>query len=91
MDNLNWRFEQDAAGRGMVRHHAPPRFVAYWTSGPDGPPLSVPCWRDAGGGGEDSLHIFGFQWIDRRPDPATFQRLMREAAAFLDAWIAGRL
>ena len=25
MDSLNWRFERDAEGRGMVTHPAPPR------------------------------------------------------------------
>jgi len=93
VDKLNWRFEQDEAGRGVVRHHAPPRFVAHWTSGVDGLPASpVPCWHEAGSGdGEDSLHIFGFRWIDRRPDFAAFDRLMQDAATAIDAWIASRL
>ncbi len=79
MDNSNWCFERDAEGHGVVKHaprHAPP----------------VQCWKDAGSGDvEDSLHIFGFQWIDRRPDFADFDRLMQEAATAIDAWIANRL
>ena len=47
--------------------------------------------RRGSGDGEDSLHIFGFQWIDRRPDFAAFDRLMQEAATAIDAWIASRL
>ena len=93
MDNSNWIFEQDAAGRAVVKHLAPPRFAAHWTSGADGAPASpAPCWKDKGSGGdEDSLHIFAFQWIDRRPDFAAFDRLMQDAATAIDAWIASRL
>jgi len=93
VDSLNWCFERDAEGRGVVKHHAPPRFVAYWTSGAgEVPAPPAPCWKDAGSGdGEDSLHIFGFQWIDRRPDFAAFDRLMQDAATAIDAWIASRL
>jgi len=77
----------------VVRHDAPPRFAAYWTSSADEAPAPpVPCWKDPGsGGGEDGLHIFGFQWIDRRPDFAAFDRLMQDAATAIDAWIASRL
>jgi hypothetical protein len=90
---LNWHFEQDAAGHGVVRHDAPPRFTAHWTSGADGAHASsVPCWHEAGsGGGEDSLHIFGFQWIDHPPGFPAFDRLMQDAAKAIDAWIASRL
>lgn len=93
MDNLNWRFEQDAEGRGVVRHHAPPRFVAHWTSGAAGAPAPfVQCWKDEGsGGGEDSLRVFRFQWIDSPPDAETFERLMQDTAKAIDAWIASRL
>jgi hypothetical protein len=93
VDNLNWHFERDAEGRNVVKHHAPPRFVAHWTSGTGEettPP--VPCWKHAGSGdGGDSLHIYGFQWIDRRPGFEDFDRIMREAATAIDAWIASRL
>lgn len=57
------------------------------------PPLAG-CFhaRGAGSGdGEDSLHIFGFQWIDRRPDFVAFDSLMQEAATAIDPWIASRL
>jgi hypothetical protein len=93
VDSLNWRFERDTEGRGMVTHQAPPRFVAYWTSGAgEVPAPPAPCWHDTGSGdGEDGIHIFGFQWIDRRPDFAAFDRLMQDAAKAIDAWIASRL
>lgn len=93
MDNLNWRCERDAEGRGVVRHHATPRFVAHWTSGAgEVPAPPAPCWKDQGSGsGEDSLRVFRFQWIDRPPDATTFDRLMRDAAKAIDAWIASRL
>jgi len=88
-----WSLEQDAAGRSVVRHHAPPRFTATWTSGADGAPApGVPCWHDPGSGdGSDSLHIFGIQWRDRRPDAQAFDRLMQAAAKAIDGWIASRL
>lgn len=93
MDNLNWRFEQDAERHSVIRHRVPPRFTAHWASGADALPApSVPCWNDPGSGGaDDRLCLFGFQWIDRRPDPGEFERLMRAAAAVIDAWIASRL
>jgi len=77
----------------VVLYHVPPRFVAYWTSGAgEVPAPPIQCWKDAGSGdGEDSLQIFGFQWIDCRPDFAAFDRLMQEAATAIDAWIASRL
>ena len=89
----DWSHEQETAGRSVVRHHAPPRFTAYWTSGADGAPApGVPCWHDAGSDdGADSLHIFGIQWHDRRPDAETFDRLMQEAAKAIDDWIASLL
>lgn len=89
----DWSLEQDAAGRGVVRHHTPPRFTATWTSGDAGlAGTDGPCWSDAGrGDGEDSLHIFGFRWIDRAPDDTTFERLMQAAARVIDAWITSRL
>jgi len=92
VDSLNWRFERDAEGRGMVTHQAPPRFIAYWTSGAgEMPAPPVQCWKDTGSGGEDSLNIFGFQWIDPRPDFTAFDRIMQDAAKAIDAWIASRL
>jgi len=55
------------------------------------PAPPVQCWKDTGSGGEDSLNIFGFQWIDPRPDFAAFDRIMQDAAKAIDAWIASRL
>ncbi len=88
-----WSLEQNAAGRGVVKHYATPRFTAKWTSGTAKGAASLePCWSDAGSGdGADSLHIFGFQWSDPRPDFAAFDRLMLDAAKVIDAWIASRL
>jgi len=73
----------------MVTHQAPPRFVAYWTTGAGEMPAL--CWHDTGSGGEDRLNIFGFQWIDPRPDFAAFDRIMQDSAKAIDAWIASRL
>ena len=89
----DWSLEQDAAGRDVVRHHAPPRFTARWTSGGgDLAGIDGPCWSDAGSGdGADSLQLFGFQWIDSAPDATTFERLMQTTAKVIDAWIASRL
>jgi len=89
----DWSVRRDAEGLGVVKHYATPRFVAHWTSGADEVPAPpAPCWKDAGSGdGEDSLTIFGFQWIDRRPDFAGFDRLMQDAAKAIDTWIASRL
>ena len=93
MDNLNWSFERDAEGRSVVKHHAPPRFSAYWTSNAgEVPALPVQCWHDTGSGdGEDSLHIYGFRWIDCPPNFVTFDRLMKDATTAIDEWIANRL
>ena len=89
----DWSVRRDAEGLGVVKHYAPPRFVAHWTSGADEVPAPpAPCWKDAGSGdGEDSLTLFGFQWIGPRPDFAGFDRLMQDAAKAIDTWIASRL
>lgn len=88
----DWSLEQDAAGRGVVKHHATPRFSALWTSGPAtrAAPLES-FWSDAGSGGDDRLYLFGFQWSDPLPDFAGFDGLMQEAAKVIDAWIESRL
>ena len=85
-----WSFEQDTAGRSVVHHNAAPRFTALWTSGDDDlPGTDELIWSDPGSGdGTDSLHVFGFEWHDREPDPVSFERLMQEAAKAIDAWIA---
>jgi hypothetical protein len=87
-----WNFEQDAAGRSVIKHNALPRFCAYWTSGAakEAAPLE-PCWRDAGSSEDDCLHLYGFKWIDTPPDAPAFDRLMQEAAKVIDAWIVNRL
>lgn len=87
-----WNFEQDEAGRSVIRHSAPPRFCAYWTSGAaqDAAPLE-PYWTDAGSGADDALHLYGLQWIDAPPDAETAARLMRETAAVIDEWIVKQM
>jgi hypothetical protein len=87
-----WSFEQDAAGRSVIRHNGLPRFCAYWTSGTakEAAPFEV-CWTDSGSSEDDCLHLYGFQWIDSRPDSLAFDRLMQEAAKVIDAWIVSRL
>ena len=87
-----WSLEQDAAGRGVVKHHATPRFSALWTSCAAieaAPPEAD--WSDAGSGEDDRLHLFGFAWSDPLPDAEGFERLMQEAAKAIDAWIESRL
>lgn len=88
-----WTLEEDAAGRSVICHRAPPRFTAFWTSGADErAALDVEAWHDPDAFDDDArLCLYGFQWQDERPDPETFARLMREAVAFLDEWIAGQL
>lgn len=81
-----------AAGTGRIQHHHTPRFTAGWTSGEaDRARIEGPCWTSPGSGLDDALHLFGWTWIDPRPAPATFERLMEQAAAALDDWIAERL
>jgi hypothetical protein len=87
-----WSFEQDEDGRGILKHNALPRFSAHWTSGAVKLPTPLePCWSDLGSGEDDRLHIYGFQWLDGRPDAEAFNRLMQAAAKVIDAWIASRL
>ena len=87
-----WSFEEDAGGRSVLKHKALPRFSAHWTSGTaKEAALLDPCWSDAGSGEDDQLHLYGFQWIDTRPDDKAFDLLMQEAAKALDAWIASSL
>jgi hypothetical protein len=39
-----------------------------------------PVWSDPGsGGGEDTIHLYGFAWSRGAPDQETFEALMREA------------
>jgi hypothetical protein len=90
--SADWSLEQDAAGRGVVRHNALPSFSALWTSGTatGAAPLEA-YWSDAGSGGDDRLYLFGFAWIDPLPDFAGFDGLMQEAVKVIDAWIESRL
>ena len=88
-----WTLEEDAAGRSVVRHHAPPRFTAFWASGADDRAAhDLEAWHDTDNPDDDArLCLYGFQWMDEPPAPEAFAPLMREACAFLDAWIAERL
>ena len=88
----DWSLEQDEAGRGVVRHNARPRFTGHWTSGTatGAVPLGL-FWSEAGSGGDDRLHLFGFRWSDPHPDAEAFERLMQEAAKVIDAWIESLL
>jgi len=88
----HWSFEQDATGRGVIKHNALPRFCAYWTSGAaeEAAPLE-PFWKDTNSNEDDCLYLYGFQWIDSQPDSMTFERLMQEAIKAIDEWIVSRL
>jgi hypothetical protein len=87
-----WNIEQDAAGRSTIKHSAAPRFTAEWTSGEaDLSANEGLFWQDeASGSGEDCITLHSFQWLDKAPDQATFNRLMQHAALFIDDWIAKR-
>jgi hypothetical protein len=87
-----WSIEQNSAGRSTVKHHAAPRFSAEWTTGEaDLTAIDGLFWQDDGSGDDDRLTLHGFQWIDNPPDQATFERLMKQAALFIDDWIAQRI
>lgn len=88
-----WNFEQDPAGRNVIQHNALPRFRAHWTSGADHDrsPLEL-FWRDSGSAeGDDCLHLYGLIWLDPPPDRPALERLMKEAAGVIDAWIDTRM
>ena len=87
----NWSIEHDSE-RGMITHHAAPRFCAYWTNGTakSAVPFDV-FWSDAGTGIDDSISLFDVQWTDPHPEGLALQALMHEAAKAVDEWIANRL
>ena len=90
----DWSLEQDAARRGVVRCGTMPCPVLppYGQATRQKEPRRLnPVGADAGSGDDDRLHLFGFQWRDPLPDAESFERLMQEAAKFIDAWIESRL
>jgi hypothetical protein len=88
----NWFLERNPAGEDLVRHFARPRFAAYWRSGEAPSPAPGDLWTDPGSGsGADGLHLFGFVWRDPPPEEEARERLLRQAAGVIDAWIARRL
>ena len=90
----DWLVEQTESGRGTLRHEAPPRFAARWTTGDDPDELAAldgPCWTDEGSGGADRISIYGIDWSGPAPGQDEFERLMAQAARAIDEWIAGRL
>lgn len=88
----DWTIEAGDAGRGRVSHTAAPRFTAVWTSGAeDLAAIDGVCWTGEGSNAEDSLHVFGFVWLDPAPEQAEFERLMGRAAAAIDEWISGQM
>jgi len=86
-----WDFEQDEAGRNVIRHNALPRFRAYWTSGTakEAAPLEV-YWHEEGSNEDDGLYLYGLHWIDTPPDAKAWERLMKEATKAIDTWISNR-
>lgn len=84
----DWSIEQDEAGRGTIKHRAAPRFTAVWTSGEvDLSEITGLFWQDEGSGGEDSLTLYSFEWVDNPPDQAAFDDLMKQAVLAIDDWI----
>jgi hypothetical protein len=90
----NWIIAQTKEG-GTIKHTVPPFFSARWITGCDPEEVSAlkgPFWSDEGtGSGEDTIYIFGFEWSDLPRMQAQFERLMRQAARAIDAWISGKL
>ena len=90
-----WHIEQDGQGVGRIVRTALPRFSACWITGEDDEDIAAlegPVWSDSGSGsGGDTIHVYGFAWVQGAPDQGTFETLMREAVREIDAWIAGRL
>ncbi len=84
---------EEGNGRGVVAHCYAPCFRARWSTGADElETIDGPCWSDEGSGdGEDTLHIYGFQWTDPAPDQARFEALMGEAVQQIEAWINSRM
>ena len=87
----NWIIEQTDEG-GIIRHDSWPRFSARWTTGGKTKELSSiedPCFTDEGSdGGEDSIHIYGFQWASNPPKQTKFDKLMKEAVCQIDNFIS---
>ena len=90
----NWIIEQTDEG-GTIRHNSLPRFSARWTTGEKTEELSSiegSCFTDKGSGdGEDSIHIYGFQWASEPPKQTKFDKLMREAVLQIDDFISRSL
>jgi len=88
----DWTVEEAPARRGLVCHHAAPRFQAFWTTGQEElATIDGPCWTREGSGEEDALHIFGFTWTDAAPAQSAFERLMQHAAAAIEDWITAQM
>jgi hypothetical protein len=68
-------------------------FTCGWTSGEA--PFPAPAWSLWGspgsGDGTDALHLFAFAWRDPPPEGNACERLVKEVASVIDAWIARRL
>lgn len=92
MPKQNWTIEEADAGRGLVCHHAAPRFQAFWTTGREAlADIDGPCWSSEGSDDEDAIHLYAFQWHDPPPRQSGFHTLMTEAATVIDNWIVAQL
>ncbi len=88
-----WTVTPGGNTAGAIVHHAAPRFTACWLTGDDDlASVTGPCWSDPGSGdGQDSIHLYGFQWEDNPPSQTVFERLMSQAVTVIDQWIKDRM
>ena len=91
---MSWRIDDHPNGGLQITHLDAPRFTARWTTG-DFPIDHVRegafFWTDEGGAPEDSIHLYGFAWVDLPPTRSTFERLMRRAVEVIERHIMSEI
>lgn len=91
---MSWQITTDENGASTIRHLGYPGFAAQWTTGDDPEELADVnglCWTDEGAGQGDQIHLYGFMWVDDKPDQAGFEALMQEASREIDRYVLARL
>lgn len=84
---MSWRIDNHPQGGLMIEHLAAPRFTARWTTGEfpiDQVRDGAFFWTDEGSGGEDAIHLYGFEWRDDAPKAKGFGVLMAAAVAAIE-------
>ena len=68
---MNWRIDDHPEGGLQITHLVAPRFTARWTTG-EFPIEAIKdgefFWTDEGSGEEDTIHFYGFEWLDPPPN-----------------------